>query len=829
MLKRILLLYAVMWVLNFPTSVVKAQDTLAYWGFNEGSGAITKEMISGVLFDIKSKWPVIEWVSGVKNKGLRLDGYTSWTEGSCPTIFPVDSMSVSGWLALETYPVSTAALWSYSDPLTSRGTWVGVDQFGRLTVSVTVNNTPQSVTSSMSLPHSVWNHIVVNINANLGTIIAYVNASEVIHQTISSGVINWPSSGTKIYMGRHPKDHQVQNLFPDNFLNGIYDEIVIRKKLLTPDQVSQQYSQYQPIPIPDLTTPASRFAGDFHRPTYHGIPQSGWTNETHGFIYRNGVYHIFFQKNGNGPYFSQQNWGHLSSSDLLHWKEQTVALWPMPGWENMGIWSGHLVVFNGQPTIMYTAVDGVKAGIGSATSLDGLMTWQRNPANPLLTGSPTEYPNRDFRDPYLFQEGGTWFMIVGSGLQNPQVGTVFLYQSSDLKSWSLIGPMYSGDPLTYDSGIFWEMPVFWKFGDKYLLLVNKVPDAGVPARAFYWVGTFSGKKFIPDNPIPQNLEVINSLLSPSVNLDAEGRVTAIGIVPDGLPASEQYKNGWAHLYSVPRVWTLVGDTLLQSPHPSLQQLRKNQTNYTNLSIQSGGHHYLNEKGFQLEINAFVSQGSANQVGFILEKDPTNMEFTKIYYDYQTKQVVVDRSSSSQNPNVPRDIKREFLSLPNGQDINWHIFIDGSVIDVFINNRWAFATRVFPTSSNSNGIDLFANGGNANVTSLQVFQLGEGGIVTSVGDIPAASNRGIKAWPNPFASTIQFQVNSGKAGTLQLNIYNSTGRKIKSIVKDITQSDNVLQWDGKSDSGCITDSGIYYVEARLNNSFYSVSKIIHLKF
>jgi sucrose-6-phosphate hydrolase SacC (GH32 family) len=808
---------------------VKAQDTLAYWGFNEGNGAVTMESISKVPFNIKTKWPAVEWVSGIKNKALRFDGYTTWTEGSLPSISLSDSISFSGWLALETYPVSTTAFWSYFDPLTSKGVLIAVDQFGRLTVSVMVNNILQSATSSFSLPHANWNNVVVNINASQGTIKAYVNASEVINQSILAGVINWPANTAKVYIGRSPDERLVQNLFPTNFLNGICDELIIRKKLLTTDQVAQQYNQYMPVPFADLTTPASRFAADFHRPAYHGLPQSGWTNETHGFIYRNGLYHLFFQKNGNGPFFSQQNWGHLTSSDLLHWKEQTVALWPLPGWESVGIWSGHLVIHNSQPTIIYTAVDGVKAGIGSAVSTDdSLITWQRNPANPLIPQAPTQYPNRDFRDPYVFQEDNSWFMIVGSGLQNPQVGTVFLYQSTDLVNWSLIGPMYEGDPMSYDSGIFWEMPVFWKFGNKYLLLVNKVPNAGSPARSFYWVGTFSGNKFVPDNPIPQNLEVINQLLSPSVNLDAEGRVTAIGIVPDELPASEQYKNGWTHLYSVPRVWTLNGDTLLQSPHPNLQQLRESQTNYTNLSVQPGSANYLSDRGFQLEISANVSRGSANQVGFFLEKDPANSEFTKIYYDYQTSEVVVDRQSSSLNTNVPKDIKREFLSLPEGQDINWHIYIDGSIVDVFINNRWAFATRIFPTSKNCNGIDLFANGGTAQVSSLQVFQLSGSSVVTAISNLPVASNGRIKACPNPFTYNTQLQVDSDKVGIIHLNIYNTKGQKIRSLLKRITQTDKLIPWDGKSDTGSVLPAGCYFVKAFLNQSTYVADTIIHLK-
>ncbi len=76
------------------------------------------------------------------------------------------------------------------------------------------------------------------------------------------------------------------------------------------------------------------------------------------------------------------------------------------------------------------------------------------------------------------------------------------------------------------------MPVFYKFGNKYMLPVNKTPQNNNPARAFYWVGDFANETFTPDNTTATNLELINWLLSPTVNTDKDGIVTAIGIIPD---------------------------------------------------------------------------------------------------------------------------------------------------------------------------------------------------------------------------------------------------------------------------------------------------------
>lgn len=619
---------------------------------------------------------------------------------------------------------------------------------------------------------------------------------------------------------------ETQDIFPINYLNGILDEIVVRRIMPDSARISREYTLMNPSSDPDLSIPSSRFSGDFHRPKYHPIPQSAWANESHGLLYWGGVYHLFFQKNGNGPFFSQQNWGHLISKDLINWQEKQPALWPQPGFESVGIWSGHCVVnANGVPTIFYTGVDGVRAGIGAATSTDNLMTWNRNPSNPLIPAAPNaSYPNKDFRDPYVFKEGTSWYMVIGSGLQSPQTGTVFLYRSVDLLSWQVIGPLFIDQSYLNDPGVFWEMPVFWKFGTKYMLLVNKTPVPGTPARAFYWVGSFANDSFKVDNPRAKNLEVINSLLSPSVNIDDKNRVVAIGIIPDLLPGSEQYKQGWANLFSLPRIWKMVNDTLQQSPHPNLDQSRGALSTRDNVTLIPGGSGYLKTKGFQLEIKATIYPGSSARVGFILEKNDNNSEFTRIYYDYTTTSMVVDRSRSSANTSTPRDIQTEQLILPPGQPIDWHLYIDGSVIEVFINNRWAFATRVYPVSTLSNGVDLFTEGENATVTNIQLWNRGD--LVTGIFDSSRPVLTSLKVWPVPAKKQCYIQLPRNEGGRLSLTIYDMNGKLVNKTEQYLNPSTPYVVWNLQDDNGRGMASGNYYGLISINRKqFYQARLLI----
>jgi beta-fructofuranosidase len=689
-----------------------AQNVIAHWGFDETSGTSTSEDISNTTFTIQTKWPAAERVAGVKQKAMRTDGYTVWASGTMPAVLPGNLITFSGWLAPEVYPVTNSALWAQYDEANVQGAWVGMNKFGQLKVEFAINGLLHSYTADSALTHYKWNYIVVSIDAAGGNAKGYINAIKVLDQTFTPGSINWPSSRATI-IGKYPKTEMI-GLYNSNTMNALVDEVSLYSSILSQAAVTQLYLQDNPSAAPGIKTPSARFAGNHLRPKYHPIPASNWCNESHGFVFHDGLYHMFYQKNGNGGYLFQQNWGHLVSPDLLNWEEVQPALWPQQGWENYGEWSGHIIKDqSGNPVIFYTGVDGIKAGIGKATPLAAdLKKWQKSVVNPVIPAAPASIPNKDFRDPYVFKEGANWYMIIGSGLQTPNAGNVFLYKSTDLNNWQFAGNMYNGNNAQYNSGIFWEMPVFWKFGTRYMLLVNKTPENNNPARAFYWLGNFANEVFTPDAAQGQNLELINWLLSPAVNTDNAGRLTAIGIIPDLLPSSEQYKNGYANLFSLPRKWDMQDGKLVQNPHPSLSQLRGDSAVFNSVQVTATGSDFLmTTAGFQKEIKATITADPfTEQAGFIIGKNPSGTEYTKVYYNYYYGEITLDRTHHSLNVNIPGDFRSaSFFPDDPFAPVEWRIFIDGSVVEVFINNQYTFSFRMYPSDTLSNKIDLFATG------------------------------------------------------------------------------------------------------------------------
>ena len=678
------------------------------------------ETVSGLTYDVQGLFAP-ENTIGAKGNALRFDGYTTQINADLPILDITRNMTVALWVAAQTYPIiemdkvttEKVALASCIDEgaMKGFGFYMGFD--GSITFRCYVGSRGILLNSSKKLTLGDWNSLIATVSPDTGAATLYLNGEQVAQTAINDNDIK-TGEGLRLKMGYGDVEHKAGPFRLDCF-NGAIDEFAVYDELLSPAQIAAMSADNEA----DLAVSPERFASDKLRPKFHGMPSANWTNESHGMIFSDGKFHIFFQKNGNGPYMSRLHWGHISSPDLCSWTEEKVALSPGEWYDMKGCWSGCVftdnVITGGKPNIIYTGVDYERAYICQASPIaDDLKDWTKFDA-PIVNGRPDGLGD-DFRDPYFFRNGDNAYVIVGSSRNGIGTTTLHSYDAA-AKTWSnRAGDIFFSGVNSAQDGTFWEMPNVTRMADGRWLFTVTPLNTAIGVHTIYYVGNIDNDgKFIPYSYSPKDVELISrdgyGLLSPTI-YQHEGKTIALGIVPDKLPGEENYRLGWAHLYSMPREWSLDSDNnLVQKPFSGLESLRSS-TVYSRSDFDLNGIMDLTPvSGRQLELLGRFQVGST-PVGFNFFKSGNS--YASVKYTPSTNSLTVDLSRLSRISNDERVYNGVYsctlpTPLPQGSELKLNVFVDGSILEIFVNDRWATSIRVFPTVNDADGVEAFSEG------------------------------------------------------------------------------------------------------------------------
>jgi beta-fructofuranosidase len=467
---------------------------------------------------------------------------------------------------------------------------------------------------------------------------------------------------------------------------------------------------------------------DSQRPKYHFLPPENWLNDPNGLIHWQGVYHMFYQHNPFEPVHRDIYWGHATSTNLVHWTHLPVALAPSPdGPDSDGCWSGCAVDDNGVATVIYSGHSQRNPGGFQlpclATGDADLLVWTKYQANPLMESPPADLDLIAFRDHSVWKEGDTWYQVIGSGIRDAG-GTALLFRSHDLRTWEYLHPLASGDkdrmvPLW--TGTVWECPDFFHLGDQYVLIISAW-DEGTTHHPVYMIGQYRDHRFTAERE--GFVDLGSSFYAPQSMFDEQGRRIMFGWLREGRSREAQRAAGWSGAMSLPRVLSVSsGGDLGMVPAPELEMLRGQRYQWSDITVRPASVGVLADiRGAQLEIIAEWEPGDATTLGFNVRCSPDGAEKTVIAYNVAEQQLFVDRTRSSLSDEVKRDVQGGRLILAEGEPLKLHIFLDGSVIEVFANGRACLAERVYPARADSLGIDVFTQGGSATIGRLDVWEL-----------------------------------------------------------------------------------------------------------
>jgi len=500
--------------------------------------------------------------------------------------------------------------------------------------------------------------------------------------------------------------------------------------------MSDSYAQILAEANQAVADTAAVVADDRQRPSYHLMTAANWINDPNGPVYHDGYWHMFFQHNPYIADFGPMGWGHVRSPDLVRWEHCPIAIMPTPGgYDGAGCWSGSVVIHDGVPHMMYSGVadmtlwsvdddippsDRQRIPQGYyheflleidqetqciATSSDGMLTWDKHPANPVIPAIPEGLDLIGFRDPFLWKEGdGRWYMLLGSGIKG-QGGVALLYRSPDLIEWEYLNPLYIGDPA--ESGINWECPNFLDLGAKHMLVVSP------HGRPIYWLGEYADRAFKPDG-LARRLDWGDVFYAPNSLRDPAGRWLMWGWVREARPRDQYAAARWASCLTLPREITLDATGELRvKPAAEIKELR-GETLFDDLvEVSAGDPKSLGgARGDRLEISCQVVSADCEALRLRFRRSPDGEQYTELVYDFDACMLRLLRDDSTDEAEVTVDPCQCELVLSENEPLDLTIYLDNSVIEIYANDKITMTSRIYPSRADAQGLSLDCTGGSA---------------------------------------------------------------------------------------------------------------------
>ena len=469
-----------------------------------------------------------------------------------------------------------------------------------------------------------------------------------------------------------------------------------------------------------------------YRPSYHHTPAYGWMNDPNGMFYKDGVYHLYFQYNPYGSMWGNMHWGHSTSTDLVNWKNEGVAIAP----DAIGtIFSGSCVVDHnntsgfgeGAVVAFYTSAKQTPWGDcqtqSMAYSLDNGKTFIKYENNPILTSS-----EKDFRDPKVFWYAPKehWVMMLAVG-QHMEI-----YSSKNLKDWtkeSEFGEGHGCHGGVWECPDLVELPVEGTKEKKWVLICNINPGGPFGGSATqYFVGDFDGSTFT--NNYPEETKWMDygkdHYATVTWNNAPDGRCIAIGWMSNWQYANNVPTLQYRSANTIARDLSLFkqnGSVFLKSePCKEMVEARKDgrqikavnvaKAETISLSPQIGNGAY--------EVELSINPGKSKEVSFTLSNGKG--EKVLMTYDVVKKTFAIDRTKSGEvsfSNDFPAVTE---ITLSKSKELKLRLFVDKSSIEAFVDNgKFVMTNCVFP-SAPYDMITFESDGNRYKVNNINIYQI-----------------------------------------------------------------------------------------------------------
>ncbi len=503
-----------------------------------------------------------------------------------------------------------------------------------------------------------------------------------------------------------------------------------------------------------------KLLADPYRPRYHfAAMDSVNIGDPNGAFYADGRYHLMYlyvtKIDGRGDHCA---WGHVSSSDLVHWCHHKDPIAPYEG--DLGCYSGGAFVDDDGTAYItffkFPSVNGKdNGGTAIAYAKPPYDDWTR--IEPIAINCAKEkwglynieiggeIVRVGVNDPSnIWKMNGYYYLETGNKAildtygrkpdseQRYKGGWTELFKSKDLKNWEyvhrFIDNTYKGSDWpdeTEDHMCSCVLPLPDKqsdgvFTDKWLELFIS-HNIG----SQYFIGEVDEKKekFMP---LKHGRFTWNdrSCFAPEAMLDHKNRQIAWFVLNDDLcDYVDEYD--WYGVYTLPRCLWYENEQLHMFPVDELKLLQTNhqiwEDNISEIIPVKNGR--------SCHIHAEFASNSTNECGLKVLYDENNKQGVRIFYDHKRGKLVFDGSACGEMGKKRKENHRWFeivdveeapFALKDGETLELDVWIDNAVVEVYANKRQAICRRFFadcPSTANS----VSVIGGNA-LEKLEAWEM-----------------------------------------------------------------------------------------------------------
>ena len=441
-----------------------------------------------------------------REEALLFDGYSMHFRGTELSAVRGEAFSVTFCLFPLTFSAHGDGVLSYYEEATREGLEILLHKGGRVEARLGTGRECVSVSSRNAHARpGMWNMITLVFRGYAGWCELYING------VLSAGKQFRRHTRLALpdrlwYLGKRVDGGRFREDTPFGHYYGFLRWLEVEDHAPSRGEITELHSRwFTGDPRPDWTAlgmPDRRcYQNDPHRPRFHLCPPGKWMNEPHAPVYYRDRFHIFYQANPHAPTWDHIAWGHLVSRDMIHWEDAPLALTPEGGTVSPdGCWSGSaLVDRENKPRIYFTAGNdavfpnqSVALATPAAGSDDRLLAWDQHPT-PLLRQNIGWMG--EFRDPFVWLENDTYFMLVGTGDEENGGGNAALYSSPDGMAWDCHGMILDYDfAENWELGHVWELPVLLPLRDEsgrvvcHILLLCACQIEGEIVETYYFLG-----------------------------------------------------------------------------------------------------------------------------------------------------------------------------------------------------------------------------------------------------------------------------------------------------------------------------------------------------